>query len=84
MSVSECRELGKKKSMIFPGQFREIAAVSQEVESQPPVKVDRAFDVLYDNLRNELFGRIDVSAHRRFLSPESRYRQAFKKIAVGV
>jgi hypothetical protein len=33
MSVAECGELGEKKAMIFPGQFREIAAVSKEVES---------------------------------------------------
>ena len=63
MSVSECGELRKKKAMIFPGQFHEIAAVSKEVESQPPVKVDRAFNVLHDNLGYELFGRIDVCAH---------------------
>src|SRR5437867_9120405 len=71
MSVAECGELGEKKAMIFPGQFREIAAVSKEVESQPPVKVDRALDVLYDNLCYELLCRIYVSAHNWFLSARS-------------
>src|SRR5262249_7224652 len=33
MSIAECRELGQKEAMIFPGQFHEIATVSKEVES---------------------------------------------------
>jgi hypothetical protein len=63
MSAAECGELREKKAMIFPCQFHEIAAVPEEVKSQPLVKVDGALDVLYNNLRYELFCRIDVSAH---------------------
>lgn len=53
----------REKGDDFPGKFREIAAVSKQVESQPPVKVDRALDVLYDNLCYELLCRIYVSGH---------------------
>jgi hypothetical protein len=54
--------------MIFPRQFHEIAAVPKEVESQPAVKVDRALNVLYDNLGYELLCGIDVPTHRCCLS----------------
>jgi hypothetical protein len=71
MSVAECGDLGEKKAMIFPCQLREIPAVSKEVESQPPVKVDRTLDVLYDDLCYELFCRIYVSGHNWLLSARS-------------
>ena len=75
-SITEGGELGEKKAMTFPGQFREIAAVSKQVKPQARVKVDRAFKVLCDNLCNELFRRIDVPAHGWSLSQRYKSRQA--------
>src|SRR5262245_31283634 len=66
--VAECGELSKKKAVIFPGQFHEIAAVSKEFESQTPVKVDGEPYVPYHNLRHELLSRIHISAHGGLIS----------------
>src|SRR6266516_3580273 len=71
MDVAECRELGEKKAVVFPGQFHEIAAVSEQFESQAPVKGDGASYVPYNDLRHELLCRIHVSAHS-WLPPGQR------------
>src|SRR5215467_13615397 len=63
MSVAECGELGEKKTVAFPGQFHEIAAVSEQLKSQAPVERDGRCDVPYNDLRHKLLCRIHVSAH---------------------
>lgn len=48
--------------MVLPGELDEVAGVPEEFEAQRAIERDRPLNVANDDLANELFGRVDVSA----------------------
>src|SRR5262249_20708558 len=63
MDPFEGRGLSKKKPVIFPGQFHEIATVAKQREAQSTIELGGTPDVADDDFGHQLLCRIDVSTH---------------------
>ena len=56
-------ELGQKETMVFPGQFHEVTAVSENFEPQTAVELGRPLYICDNYFGNELLDRRHVFTH---------------------